>query len=115
MINVATEIEKLIQERVNEVLTDREMPELPVNIVATDNLGEVFEKLVILHIRTWFLEDMVGVAETDEEIANLKRKIDTCFKKKRPQYIEAINKMIDNSIETGKSLTEDSVKIYKGN
>ena len=55
MINVATEIEKLIQERVNEVLTDREMPELPVNIVATDNLGEVFEKLVILHIRTWFL------------------------------------------------------------
>ena len=115
MINVATEIEKLIQERVNEVLTDREMPELPVNIVATDNLGEVFEKLVILHIRTWFLEDMVGVAETDEEVANLKRKIYTCFKNKRPQYIEAINKMIDNSIETGKSLTEDSVKIYKGN
>ena len=79
MINVATEIEKLIQERVNEVLMNREMPELPVNIVATDNLGEVFEKLVILHIRTWFLEDMVGVAETDEEIANLKRKIDTSF------------------------------------
>ena len=115
MINVATEIEKLIQQRVNEVLTNREMPELPVDIVATDNLGEVFEKLVILHIRTWFLEDMVGVAETDEEVANLKRKIDTCFKKKRQQYIEAINKMIDNSIETGKSLTEDSVKIYKGN
>ena len=33
MINVATEIEKLIQERVNEVLTNREMPELPVDIV----------------------------------------------------------------------------------
>ena len=115
MIIVATEIEKLIQERVNEVLMNREMPELPVDIVATDNLGEVFEKLVILHIRTWFLEDMVGIAETDEEVANLNRKSDTCFKKKRPQYIEAINKMIDNSIETGKSLTEDSVKIYKGN
>lgn len=115
MSELATSIEQFIQTRVQEVLSDREMPDLPVDIVATDNLGEVFEKLVILHIRTWFLEDMVGVAETDAEIADLKRKIDTCFKKKRPQYIEAINKMIDNAIETGKSLTEDSVKIYKGN
>ena len=111
---VSAEIEKFIVNRVQNVLSGREMPDLPVDLVATDNLGEVFEKLIILHIRTWFLEDMVGVAQTDEEVAALKRKIDTCFKNKRPQYIEAINKMVDHSIRTGVSLVEDSVKIYKG-
>jgi hypothetical protein len=77
-------------------------------------LGEVIEKLCILHIRTWFLEDMAGVAKTDEELANIKRKIDICFKQKRPTYIQAINTMIDQCILNEKSLLENSVKIYKG-
>ena len=62
----------------------------------------------------WYLEDAIGSSNSDTEIANLKRKIDICFKDKRPRYVEAINKMIDNSIKTEKSLIEDSVKLYKG-
>jgi hypothetical protein len=58
---------------------------------------------------------MVGVAKTDEEVAALKRKIDICFKQKRPQYIQAVNRMVDGAILSEKSLVEDSVKIYKGN
>jgi hypothetical protein len=58
---------------------------------------------------------MVGVATTDEDIAALKRKIDICFKQKRPQYIQAINRLLDESIINSKSLIEDSVKIYKVN
>lgn len=112
---IAEKIEKIIEIRVNELLSQKHIPNLPDDIVATDNIGEVIEKLCILHIRTWFLEDMVGLAKNDVELANLKRKIDTCFKQKRPQYIQAINRMIDNSIITNKSLIEDSVKIYKGN
>ena len=112
---IATTIENAIKATVQETLSHREIPELPDNLIATDNLGEVIEKLCILHIRTWFLEDMVGVAKTDEEVATLKRKIDICFKQKRPQYIQAINRMIDGAIQTEKSLIEDSVKIYKGN
>ena len=114
MDNIAEMLEKRIVEKVHEVLIKREgPPELPDNLIATDNLGEVIEKLCILHIRTWFLEDMVAVAKTDEEIASLKKKIDICFKQKRPQYIQAINRMVDGAIVNGRSLVEDSVKIYK--
>jgi hypothetical protein len=114
-IDIASVIEAAMNEKIRETLNADGIPDLPNDLVATDNLGEVIEKLCILHIRTWFLEDMIGVAKTDEEVASLKRKIDTCFKQKRPQYIQAINRMVDAAILNGRSLTEDSVKIYKGN
>ena len=60
------------------------------------------------------LEDAIQAATSDKEIADLKRKIDICFKIKRPKYVAAINAMVDNAIETGRSLNEDSVKLYKG-
>jgi hypothetical protein len=113
--DIAVTIEECIKNKINETLSAGVLPELPDNLVATDNMGEVIEKLCILHIRTWFLEDMVGVAKSDEEVATLKRKIDICFKQKRPQYIQAINRMLDEAIINGKSLVEDSVKIYKAN
>ena len=114
--DIATAIEDAIKRNVMETLnTSSNPPELPNNLIATDNLGEVVEKLCILHIRTWFLEDMVGVAKTDEEVASLKRKIDICFKQKRPQYIQAINRMVEDAVVNGRRITEDSVKIYKGN
>lgn len=112
--NIACSIENVIKNKVVDILSKKKLPELPDNIIATDNLGEVVEKLCILHIRTWFLEDMVGVAKTDEEVASLKRKIDTCFKQKRPQYIQAINRMVDDAIINSRNLIEDSLKIYKG-
>ena len=62
----------------------------------------------------WYLEDSISFATTDSEIADLKRKIDICFKTKRPRYVQAINRMIDGSIQNGRSLVEDSVKHYKG-
>jgi hypothetical protein len=114
-VDIALIIENAIVQKVKEVLEKRNIPELPDNLIATDNFGEVVEKLCILHIRTWFLEDMVGVATNDQEIASLKKKIDICFKQKRPQYIQAINKMIDDGIFNGRKLAEDSVKMYKGN
>jgi hypothetical protein len=82
--------------------------------IATDNLGEVVEKLSILHIRTWMLEDAIQEAKTDEEIAELKRKIDICFKVKRPRLVQAINCLVEDAIHNNKSLREDSVKLYKG-
>jgi len=112
---ISDSIENVIKQKAQEILSNREVPELPDNLVATDNIGEVIEKLCILHIRTWFLEDMVGIAKTDEEVAILKRKIDICFKQKRPQYVQAINRMIDDAVISGRKLSEDSVKIYKGN
>jgi hypothetical protein len=104
-------IENCIKETVNEVLSRREVPD--IEYVETDNLGEVVEKLAILHIRMWMLEDLINASTTDEELADLKRKIDICFKIKRPRLVQAINLLVDNSITKNKSLREDSVKVYK--
>jgi len=113
-MKIANAIEQVISETVKEELALRVVPELPADFNYTDTLAEVIEKLCILHIRTWFLEDMAGVAKTDAELASIKRKIDICFKQKRPAYVQAINRMIDQCIKAEKSLVEDSVKVYKG-
>jgi hypothetical protein len=107
-------IENIIQLKVKEVLEESKNVEIPDDIIETDNIGEVIEKLAILHCRMWYLEDTIGTAKTTTEVADLKKKIDICFKVKRPRYVEAINRMIDISITTGKKLQEDSVKLYKG-
>lgn len=111
---IGEKIEEIIKNKTLEILTKNKNVELPDNIIETDNLGEVIEKLSILHCRMWYLEDAISEAKTDSEIAELKKKIDICFKSKRPKYVEAINKMVNNSIQTSKSLVEDSVKHYKG-
>lgn len=105
-------IEQIIHDTVNRVLEDDQMPDS--EYIATDNLGEVIEKLAIIHIRMWMLEDAMQEAKSDEELAELKRKVDICFKVKRPKYVQAINLLVDDAIRTGKSLREDSVKLYKG-
>lgn len=107
-------IENVIKNIVHETLNKTKEVDLPSDIIETDNLGEVIEKLSILHCRMWYLEDAIGLSTSDEEIAELKRKIDICFKVKRPKYVEAINRLVNNSIINNKSLIEDSVKLYKG-
>ena len=105
-------IDECIEETIDEVLSRRELPD--VEYIETDNLGEVIEKLSILHTRMWMLEDAIQEAKTDVEIADLKRKIDICFKVKRPRLVQAVNLLVDNAIATGRTLREDSVKLYKG-
>lgn len=104
-------IESCIKQTVDEVLSKRELPD--IEYIETDNLGEVVEKLAILHVRMWMLEDLINASTTDAELADLKRKIDICFKIKRPRLVQALNLLVDNAISSGKSLREDSVKIYK--
>jgi hypothetical protein len=113
MKDLAICVEDIIIQKVDEILNKRTMPEIE-EYVATDNLGEVVEKLVILHIRTWMLEDAAQAATSDEQLAEIKRKVDICFKQKRPKFVQAINRMVDDAILRGKSLAEDSVKLYKG-
>jgi hypothetical protein len=113
-MNVGEKIEDIIKTITIKVLEENKSVGLPNDLIETDSLGEVIEKLAILHCRMWYLEDAISDAKTDSEIAELKKKIDICFKIKRPKYVQAINRMVDQSILTSKSLIEDSVKLYKG-
>jgi len=113
-MKIAETIEDLIRLKITEVLNENKNVELPEDLIETDNIGEVIEKLSILHCRMWYLEDTISMSNDNNEIAELKRKIDICFKVKRPKYVQAINRMLETSIVTGKSLIEDSVKLYKG-
>jgi len=115
MKNLGESIEDIIKRTVDDVLDNTRDYGLPdSNYIATDNLGEVIEKLAIIHIRMWMLEDAIQAATSDTEIAELKRKCDICFKVKRPKYVQAINALVDDAIVNNKSLREDSVKLYKG-
>lgn len=105
-------IDEYITQSVNRILSNKEMPD--TEYIETDNFGEILEKLIIIHIRMWMLEDAIQAAESDSEIAELKRKIDICFKQKRPRLVQAINLTVDDAIKNNKSLREDSVKLYKG-
>ena len=105
-------IDAAIRNTVHDVLVKGELPDIIFS--ETDNLGEVVEKLCILHIRTWMLEDAAQEATTDEELGALKRKIDICFKQKRPRLVQAINRQVSDAIINKTSLIEDSVKLYKG-
>ncbi len=108
--------EKFIKHHVSKILSQtNKTPEL-IEYVKTDSIAEIIEKLIILHIRTWILEDKIGENyNNDNLVADLKRKIDICFKQKRPQLIQALNLTLNDAILNGKSLQEDSVKLYKGN
>lgn len=112
---LAAVLDTVIREHVNAILNKKDITYTePPDYAASDNFGEVLEKLAILHIRTWHLEDAMQAAKTDEELADLKRKVDICFKIKRPKLVAALNAIIDDAIIHGKSLREDSVKLYKG-
>lgn len=111
---IGEKIEEIIKEKVHNILSVNKNVDLPEDLIETDNIGEVIEKLSILHCRMWYLEDSISSSVNDSEIAELKRKIDICFKIKRPKYVQAVNRMIENCIVNNKSLVEDSVKIYKG-
>ena len=111
---IAEKIEEVIQNKIILILNKNKNADIDSDLIETDNIGEVIEKLAILHCRMWYLEDAIGLANSDSEIADLKRKIDICFKTKRPKYVQAVNRMIENSIINNKSLVEDSVKQYKG-
>lgn len=111
---IGPSIENIIKDVVCNILNETKNVKLPSDLIETDSIGEVIEKLSILHCRMWYLEDAMADAKNDAELAALKRKVDICFKQKRPKYVEAINKMINTTIETERSLIEESVKLYKG-
>lgn len=82
----------------------------------SESFAEILDRFIVLHIRMWKLEDAVGEAKTDSEVADLKRKIDFCFKDRRPRLTAAINSFLDVYINKNhcRKFSELNVKQYKG-
>ena len=74
---------------------------------------KLIDKLIIVHIRLWYLEDATN-AETDpEKIAQLKRKADITFKEKRPMLVKSLDKIITNMCNGKFNPTIENPKLYK--
>ncbi len=84
------------------------------NLEFSDSAGDLIEKIISATLRMWKLEDACAIAQTDSEIADLKRKIDFIFKKKRPQLIRCLNLMLDKYIAENKPFGEPNIKEYAG-
>lgn len=83
----------------------------------SENFAEMLDRFVVLHIRMWKLEDAIANAKSDTEIAELKKKIDFCFKEKRPKLTKAINFFLDSHIDKNhptKKFSEENIKLYNG-
>lgn len=83
----------------------------------SENFAEMLDRFVVLHIRMWKLEDAVVNAKNDTEVAELKKKIDFCFKDKRPKLTKAINFFLDSYVDKNhpkKKFSEENIKMYNG-
>lgn len=86
------------------------------DIEFSESFAEIMDRFIVLHIRMWKLEDAIGEAKSDAEVADLKRKVDYCFKDRRPKLTKAINSYLDVYVSKNhvKKFSEENVKLYKG-
>jgi len=84
--------------------------------VASETIGEVIDKLIILNLRVWHLEDQKAAATTDAEMGAIQYKLQSCFRSKRPRLVAALNQMIRAAVEGGRLdlMDDEFVKSYKG-
>ena len=87
-----------------------------VDIEFSESFAEIMDRFIVLHIRMWKLEDAIAEAKSDSEVADLKRKIDYCFKDRRPKLTKAINSYLDVYVNKNqvKKFSEENIKLYKG-
>jgi hypothetical protein len=111
------DIDKLIKKRIYEILDDSiEVPDY--DDVYTDTFAEIIEKIIIINTRQWYLEDELGKAvkrNNNNDIAEIKKKMDILFKIKRPALLNALDKMIIQISRNKINYTADeNLKLYKG-
>lgn len=98
-----------------EVENKFEKEPLTIDIEFSDNLAEMLEKLVILHIRLWKLEDEVALNKHDPaSVAEIKHKIDFICRIKRPKLLKAVNSLLDVYVTQNRPFTEEDIKHYRG-
>lgn len=107
-------ISKLLLEEISERFEKE-----PINIQDlefSESFAEILDRFLVMHIRMWKIEDKIGLSSDNNEIAELKRKVDFLFKDRRPKLIKAINSFLDLYIDKNhhRKFTEENVKLYNG-
>lgn len=107
-------ISELLLEEIAERF-DKEPLEIE-NLEFGQSFAEILDRLVIMNIRTWRLEDKIAASKDNNEIADLKKKVDFLFKDKRPKLWRAIGLFLDAYIDKNhhKKFSEENVKLYEG-
>jgi hypothetical protein len=109
---IGEELDAYIREKVKETLDNNKFPEY--DDIHSDLFSELIDKLVIVHIRLWYLEDALTVETDPDKFMALKKKADVTFKEKRPMLVKAIDKTITNMCNGKFNPTVESPKFYKG-
>jgi len=82
--------------------------------IHSDSFSELIDKLAVVHIRLWYLEDAMSLETSPEEMLILKRKADITFKQKRPMLVKAIDKTIINICKGKFNQESENTKLYNG-
>ncbi len=106
------EIDKYIEKKVKEILDKTKLPEY--DDIHSDTFSELIDKLIITHIRLWYLEDAMTLETDPKKIAQLKDKADITFKQKRPMLVKSIDKIIVNMCNGKFKPIAENPKLYKG-
>ncbi len=82
----------------------------------SESFPEMLDKFVVQHIRMWKIEDAIGESKDNNEIAELKKKVDYLFKDRRPKLWKAIGLFLDAHISKTHTIpmVQENVKMYKG-
>lgn len=105
-------IDDKISNFVDSILKDDKFPNY--DDIHTDTFSELIDKLCIVHIRYWYLEDEMAICKDDERLVELRKKSEYLFKEKRPMLVLAIDKYIDALVKNKINYTPQNIKKYLG-
>ena len=119
-ITFAEKLDKLIDDSIADIISKVKQDngvKLNIKYIASETMGQVIEKLLILNIRYWHLEDLAGhLKKGDAKYVEIKRKCEHCFAVEKPRLIETLNTMLKVAVAQGGAdfLEDENIKIYKG-
>lgn len=109
---IGKKFDQYIKEKVTEILNTTKFP--TYDDIHTDTLSELIDKLIIVHIRYWYLEDLMAHEKDDIKLAELRRKSESLFKEKRPMLVQAIDKYIIKLLQNKIQNSNENLKLYDG-
>jgi hypothetical protein len=109
--NIGNLIDNYIEKKVISYLNKDKFPNY--DEIYTDTFSELIDKLCIVHIRYWYLEDAMASVDNDEELVSLRKKSESLFKEKRPMLVHGIDKYVSLLVNQKINSNPVNYKHYK--